>query len=70
MTINFRTMLHKSTSCHDSESVQAHVDINTSVSGFESCEVCHGAGSDFEVELAHKVHFQAACRMPGTEAVR
>jgi OmcA/MtrC family decaheme c-type cytochrome len=41
--------------CHDSDSAGAHIDINTSASGFESCEVCHGTAGDFAVQLMHKV---------------
>jgi OmcA/MtrC family decaheme c-type cytochrome len=41
--------------CHDSPAAQAHIDINTSASGLESCEICHGPGSDFSVEIMHKV---------------
>ncbi len=41
-------------SCHDSDAAQAHIDINTSASGAESCSVCHGDGRDLRVELMHK----------------
>ena len=41
-------------SCHDSDSAQSHIDINTSANGIESCEVCHGTGGEFAVELMHK----------------
>jgi hypothetical protein len=41
-------------SCHDADAAQAHIDINTSATGIESCEVCHGSGADFAVELMHR----------------
>jgi OmcA/MtrC family decaheme c-type cytochrome len=41
--------------CHDSPSATAHIDVNTSASGGESCAVCHGPGKSLAVELVHKV---------------
>lgn len=41
------------TSCHDSSSVRAHADVNTSSLGEESCAVCHGSGKDLSVETVH-----------------
>jgi hypothetical protein len=41
-------------SCHDSDPVQAHMAANTSSFGYESCEVCHGAGSGVSVEKVHR----------------
>jgi OmcA/MtrC family decaheme c-type cytochrome len=40
--------------CHDSTSAQAHIDVNTSPAGFESCEVCHGDGRPEAVQVMHK----------------
>ena len=40
--------------CHDSTSAQAHIDVNTSPAGFESCEVCHGDGRPESVQVMHK----------------
>jgi OmcA/MtrC family decaheme c-type cytochrome len=41
--------------CHDSDAAGAHIDVNTSSSGAESCEVCHGSDGEFAVQLMHKV---------------
>jgi OmcA/MtrC family decaheme c-type cytochrome len=41
-------------SCHDSAAAQAHIDVQTSPSGIESCAVCHGELRDKDVV---KVHF-------------
>lgn len=41
--------------CHDSDAAGAHIDINTSSSGVESCEVCHGVDGPYAVQLMHKV---------------
>ncbi len=41
-------------SCHDSGAAQAHIDINTSGTGVESCAVCHERGADYDVWLVHK----------------
>lgn len=40
-------------SCHDSNAAVAHMDVNTSGSGAESCEVCHGSSGDYSVERSH-----------------
>jgi len=40
--------------CHDSNAAQAHIDVNTSPNGFESCEICHGDGRPEAVEVMHK----------------
>jgi len=42
-------------SCHDSNAAQAHIDVQTSLSGYESCSVCHGLTGDWSVERMHKV---------------
>lgn len=40
--------------CHDSDSAGAHFDAMTS-GGTESCAVCHGEGTEFSVEIVHKI---------------
>jgi OmcA/MtrC family decaheme c-type cytochrome len=40
--------------CHDSDAATAHIDAQTAPSGYESCEVCHGADGQWSVELMHK----------------
>jgi hypothetical protein len=42
-------------SCHDSEAAAAHIDVQTSALGQESCAVCHGPGRELDVTLVHKV---------------
>lgn len=43
-------------SCHDSNSALAHMEVMTGpFSGLESCATCHGLGKDLEVPLVHKV---------------
>jgi hypothetical protein len=42
--------------CHDSDAAQAHISVQTSTGGAESCSVCHGPGKDWNVELMHAVH--------------
>jgi len=39
--------------CHDSNAAQAHIDAQTALSGYESCEVCHAAGREWAVEKMH-----------------
>lgn len=41
-------------SCHDSDDAAAHIELQTTPTGAESCGVCHGDGKDLSVELAHK----------------
>ena len=43
-------------SCHDSASATAHMDVNTSSSGSESCEVCHGSRDALAVDVVHRSH--------------
>lgn len=40
--------------CHDSDAVTAHIDAQTAPSGYESCEICHGPGQEWSVEIVHK----------------
>jgi hypothetical protein len=40
-------------SCHDSDSAHAHIDVQTSPSGVESCAVCHGPLRDHDVVRVH-----------------
>jgi hypothetical protein len=42
-------------SCHDSTAQQAHMDANTSLSGFEACSVCHGENDDLGVRTVHQI---------------
>ena len=42
------------TSCHDSQSTAAHASIMTDPVFGESCDVCHGAGTQFGVEVVHQ----------------
>jgi OmcA/MtrC family decaheme c-type cytochrome len=41
--------------CHDSDAAAAHIDVQTSLTGQESCAVCHGPGRDLDVTVVHKV---------------
>jgi hypothetical protein len=43
-------------SCHSSDAAAAHISVQTSLSGYESCEVCHGTGRDWAVEVMHHPH--------------
>jgi OmcA/MtrC family decaheme c-type cytochrome len=54
-TVPVRAWRAACNACHDSDAATAHIDINTSASGFESCELCHGTGGDYAVQLMHKV---------------
>jgi hypothetical protein len=42
-------------SCHDSTSAVAHMDVNTSTNGAESCATCHGEGDPLDVRTVHKI---------------
>jgi len=42
-------------SCHDSEAVRAHIDVNTASWGGETCEICHGSGEAASVKSVHVV---------------
>lgn len=40
--------------CHDSTDSIAHIEVQTSSSGAESCGVCHGESGEWSVERVHK----------------
>lgn len=40
-------------SCHDDAAAHAHIDVQTSQGGVESCSVCHGEGKEWAVESMH-----------------
>ncbi len=42
------------TACHDSEAAAGHSELQTTASGIETCEVCHGPGSDSDVNQVHR----------------
>jgi OmcA/MtrC family decaheme c-type cytochrome len=42
------------TACHDSTSVTGHAEMQTTATGLETCEVCHGPGSEFDVVAVHR----------------
>ncbi|MBL8861124.1 MAG: hypothetical protein JNK02_03850 [Planctomycetes bacterium] len=42
--------------CHDTTDALAHIEVQTSSSGAESCGVCHGPGKDYSVERVHKTY--------------
>lgn len=42
------------TSCHDSQPVEGHIELATTASGLETCQVCHGAGREFDVSEVHR----------------
>lgn len=41
--------------CHDADYALAHIDVQTSLGGLESCATCHGEDDELSVELVHKV---------------
>lgn len=41
------------TSCHEDEAVAGHAELETTSSGVETCNVCHGSGREFAVEAMH-----------------
>ncbi len=41
------------TSCHDTAATKGHAALQTTADGLETCEVCHGSGSEFDVETVH-----------------
>ncbi|HEX7394471.1 MAG TPA: OmcA/MtrC family decaheme c-type cytochrome [Anaerolineaceae bacterium] len=40
-------------SCHDSKDAQGHYELMTTTSGIETCNVCHAAGAEFDVNKVH-----------------
>lgn len=40
-------------SCHDTVAVSGHAELQTTQSGIETCQVCHGPGRDFDVLQVH-----------------
>ena len=40
--------------CHDTQAAGGHAELQTTASGIETCEVCHGAGSEFDVYEVHR----------------
>lgn len=42
------------TACHDSLPVAGHAELQTTAVGIETCEVCHGPGSEFDISNAHR----------------
>lgn len=41
------------TACHDTSAVAGHAELQTTAADVETCEVCHGSGSDFAVSDVH-----------------
>ena len=41
------------TACHDNTAVAGHAELQTTESGTETCQVCHGAGREFDVLEVH-----------------
>jgi OmcA/MtrC family decaheme c-type cytochrome len=41
------------TGCHDSPAVAGHAELQTTVAGLETCEVCHGPSSELDVATVH-----------------
>jgi OmcA/MtrC family decaheme c-type cytochrome len=41
------------TACHQNQSALSHAQANTDAKFGESCDVCHGAGKDFDVNKVH-----------------
>jgi len=42
--------------CHDSDDALAHIQVQTSSSGAESCGVCHGPNKEWSTERVHKTY--------------
>lgn len=42
------------TACHDSTAVLGHTELQTTDSGIETCEVCHGQNREFDVNEVHR----------------
>jgi OmcA/MtrC family decaheme c-type cytochrome len=41
------------TACHDAKEAIGHTELQTTSSGIETCEVCHGPGAEFDVTKVH-----------------
>lgn len=42
--------------CHDSDDALAHIEVQTTSSGAESCGVCHGPGKEWSAARVHKTY--------------
>lgn len=42
--------------CHDSDDAQAHISVQTTAAGAESCGVCHGESGEWSAERVHKAY--------------
>jgi OmcA/MtrC family decaheme c-type cytochrome len=42
------------TACHDGTAISGHAELQTTAGGLETCEVCHGPGSEFDVADVHR----------------
>ena len=42
--------------CHDSTDAQAHIQVQTTGAGAESCGVCHDADAEWSVERVHRAY--------------
>jgi hypothetical protein len=45
------------TSCHDDPSTVAHAQLNTTSSGVEACNTCHGTGRAYSIDAMHPPTF-------------
>jgi len=55
-SVPVRTWTVSCGSCHSSDAAAAHIAVQTSTTGYESCEVCHGDEREWSVPVMHKVH--------------
>jgi OmcA/MtrC family decaheme c-type cytochrome len=39
--------------CHDSQPAAGHIELATTASGVETCQVCHGSGREYDVYRVH-----------------
>ncbi len=42
------------TACHDSSAASGHIELQTTASGTETCQVCHGVNREFDVYRVHR----------------